>query len=63
VPEGAIEVYALWLDEPAEDEDEEQVVEPATLCGEGKSVLRMRRAIDSDLVYLELTVTFTARTV
>jgi hypothetical protein len=26
VPEGAIEVYALWLDEPAEDEDEEQVV-------------------------------------
>ena len=52
---------ALWLDEraaalcspraverAAAEEEEEPVVESAALCGEGGSVSRMRRAIDSD---------------
>ncbi len=37
------------LDErAAADEEEEPVVESVAVCGEGGSVLQMRRAIDSD---------------
>jgi hypothetical protein len=36
------------LNERVEDDEEEPVIESVALCGEGRSVLRMLRAIDCD---------------